>query len=134
MSPITNLWGQSISIYGQQIRIKVNVYRVNDKTFFMCFECSRVYIKDCKNWYTGKVIAYGGYFYFVPDAADNFQERELGMKREVSGGFISHGYTAFLHPTSLLQWLQIWQVLLVKVTILFSNIELLPLPMYITTM
>ena len=31
------------------------------------------------------MIAYGGYFYFAPDAADNFLERELGMKRGVSG-------------------------------------------------
>ena len=45
----------------------------------------RVYIKGNKNWYTGKVIAYGGYFYFAQDAAVNFLERELGMKRGVCG-------------------------------------------------
>ena len=32
---------------------------------------------------------FGSYFYFTPDAADNFLERELGMKRGVSGGYIS---------------------------------------------
>ena len=42
----------------------------------------RVYIKGSKNWNTGKVIAYGGYFYFAPNAAANFLEREIGMKRE----------------------------------------------------
>ena len=47
---------------------------------------SRVYIKGSKNWYTGKVIAYGSYFYFAPDAAENFLERELGKKRGVSWG------------------------------------------------
>ena len=46
----------------------------------------RVYIKGSKNWYTGKVIACGCYFYFAPDAAVNFLERELGMKRGVNGG------------------------------------------------
>ena len=46
---------------------------------------TRVYIKGSKNWYTGKVIAYGGYFYFAPDAVTNFLEREIGMKRGVSG-------------------------------------------------
>ena len=51
--------------------------------------------KDSKNWYTGKVIAYRGYFYFAPNAAFNFLERELGMKGGVSGGqhFLIH-----LHP------------------------------------
>ena len=48
----------------------------------------RVYIRGNKNWYAWKVIAYGGYFYFAPDAAENFLERELGMKRGVSGGAI----------------------------------------------
>ena len=46
----------------------------------------RVYIKGSKNWYTGKVINYGGYSYFAPDAAVNFLEREIGMKRGVIGG------------------------------------------------
>ena len=34
------------------------------------------------------------YFYFAQDAADNFLERELGMKRGVSGGNIYpiHGF------------------------------------------
>ena len=32
------------------------------------------------------MIAYGGYFYFTPNAAANFLEMELGMKRGVSGG------------------------------------------------
>ena len=49
-------------------------------------------MKGNKNWYTGKVIAYGGYFYFTPNAADNFLERELGMKRGVIGG------ATFPHP------------------------------------
>ena len=39
----------------------------------------RVCIKGNKNCYTGKVIAYGGYFYFAPYAAVNFLERELGL-------------------------------------------------------
>ena len=46
---------------------------------------ARAYINGSKNWYTGKVIAYGGYFYFVPNAADNFLERKLGIKRGVNG-------------------------------------------------
>ena len=33
------------------------------------------------------MIAYGGYFYFAPNAAANFLEREIGMKRGVSGGY-----------------------------------------------
>ena len=52
----------------------------------------RVYIKGGKNWYIWEVIAYGGYFYFAADAAVNFLERELGMKRGVSWGqhFLIH--------------------------------------------
>ena len=52
----------------------------------MTFHIIRVYIKGSKNWYTGKMIAYRGYFYFVPYAAGNFLEREIGMKRGVIGG------------------------------------------------
>ena len=48
---------------------------------------TRVYIKGSKDWYTGKVIAYGGYFYFASNAAANFLEREIGIKRGVSGGY-----------------------------------------------
>ena len=55
------------------------------RNFTEDYNATRVYIKGSKNWYTGKVIAYKGYFYFALDAADNFLERELGMKRGVSG-------------------------------------------------
>ena len=41
--------------------------------------------KDSKNWYTGKVIAYRGYFYFAPNAVTNFPKMEIGMKRGVNG-------------------------------------------------
>ena len=46
----------------------------------------RVYIKDSKNCCTRKMIAYGSYYYFAPVAAANFLERELDMKRGLSGG------------------------------------------------
>ena len=50
------------------------------------------------------MIAYGGYFYFAQDAAVNFLEREIGMKRgAIWGGKSPHGYTAILHPTLLQQ-------------------------------
>ena len=39
------------------------------------------------------MIAHRGYFYFAPDAAVNFLERGIGMKKAVSGGNISYGYT-----------------------------------------
>ena len=52
----------------------------------------RVYMKGSKDWCTGKVIAYGSYYCFATVAADNFLERELVMKRGVSGGqhFLIH--------------------------------------------
>ena len=43
------------------------------------------------------MIAYRGYFYYAPDAADNFLEREIGMKRGVSGGGRNISLTIFSH-------------------------------------
>ena len=61
------------------------VKNFSDLRFFMknllfhLLDSGYIYIKGGKYSDTGKVIPYGGYFYFAPDAADNFLEWELGI-------------------------------------------------------
>ena len=53
---------------------------VLQENFFVSYLLQGIYIEGNKNRFTGKVIAYGGYFYFALDAAGNFLARKIGMK------------------------------------------------------
>ena len=50
---------------------------------FVCISGYILYMKGSKNWYTEKVIAYGGAFILRRNYAVNFLKRELGTKRVV---------------------------------------------------